>query len=291
MSVKKAVAKKPEPKKAKASKGVTKKAVAKKTIPVRSKDGKKLAGSVSLGGKASPTAKKATPNVSTPVKSTKKAATSKTLKEVKESLPASRYPLDKVDYNLPYKKPKGFKGISLFGFAKGETVDKFANILLQLDDATLNKLSKFLTSQEKHPYGDYSAYFDRIWEMAGNMTSLRYLPEKHQEDILNYYNNNANSGLPLSEDKRLKLEDLTELERWEVDWAAKRETILPTALSAKEKNVYSIAIEYASHVDLAVRMRIGDEISSQEIYNGVTTFWRENVGAVHPEDKDIFIGA
>lgn len=58
MSVKKAVAKKPAPSKAKTSKGTVKKAVAKKTIPLRSKDGKNLAGSVSLAGKTAPTAKK-----------------------------------------------------------------------------------------------------------------------------------------------------------------------------------------------------------------------------------------
>ena len=53
-------------KKTAAKKSVAKKTVAKKTIPVRSKDGKNLAGSVSLGGKVAPTAKKKVASTKTP---------------------------------------------------------------------------------------------------------------------------------------------------------------------------------------------------------------------------------
>lgn len=58
-------------------------------------------------------------------------------------------------------------------------------------------------------------------------------------------------------------------------------------MTPKERNVYLVAIEYASHVDLALRMR---SKLSPTVYDIITTTWRQQVGAISPKDRDIYVG-
>lgn len=207
--------------------------------------------------------------------------------QILESLSYHHQAILKPEFFLDYEQPRQFGGLPLFGHKVGHPVDQFANLLARLDGIVLEDLASTIAPKLAGKDTTYQVYLNDIIVLASNRNFSRKIDADKQNEIVEYYNKHGLNGLPRLSYNQLTLDDLTELYKWKLDWSFNFENILPLPMNAKEKNVYLVAIEYASHVDLALRMR--PELSPT-VYGVVTDLWRKQVGAISPEDNDIYVG-
>lgn len=272
----------------KEKKATTKAAPARKVLETRDEKTGELTGSQSLDGRDNiPTA--------APTSTSKKALTvepdnSNSIEhahQILESHSYHRQAILKPKFFLDYEQPGQFGGLPLFGYSEGHPVDQFANLLKRLDGIVLEDLARAVVPKIAGQETIYQVSLNDILVLASEHNFSRKLDDDRQSGTVEYYNQHGLNDLPRPPHDQLTLDDLTELNKWILNWSFNFENILPMPMSAKEKNVYLVAIEYASHVDLALRMR---QELSPTVYGAVTDLWRKQVGAISPEDNDIYVG-
>lgn len=80
--------------------------------------------------------------------------------------------------------------------------------------------------------------------------------------------------------------DLLGYEKYDSEWRTKYDALIPAGLSEEELDLFEGAILIASYADMALLAR--SEITAGT-YKTLTADWRAIVGAIHPEDKDLFV--
>ena len=232
--------------------------VAKKTVELRNKKTGKLAGSVSLVGKKAPkSAAKIAPKV-------KKAVAEKvTVKKVTAKVV--------VPKDAPSTNKKS---------AKQPTTPSLVQVSIRLDlEASPTPGFK---GSPLFAY-DYPENVDKFGIILRGLSkkqikSLADIEEK-QKDQQSFINAMDEAFPALNS-------DLTGYTKYDSEWRTKYDSLLPSGLSEEEKDLFEGAILIASYADLALRAR--QEITSGT-YKMLTKDWRAIVGAIHPEDKDIFV--
>lgn len=261
---------------------------ARKVLETRDEKTGELTGSQSLDGRDNiPTAASMPTSKKTLMVGPDNSNSIERAHQILESYSYHHQAISKPEFFLDYEQPVPFGGIPLFGYSEGHPVDQFANLLARLDGIVLEDLARVVVPKIAGQDTTYQVYLNDIIVLASNRNFSRKIDADKQNEIVEYYNKHGLNGLPRLSYDQLTLDDLTELYKWKLDWSFNFENILPLPMNAKEKNVYLVAIEYASHVDLALRMR---QELSPTVYGVVTDSWRKQVGAISPEDNDVYVG-
>lgn len=279
MGIKKAVAKKPAPKKPTAKKvvpgkGRVKKAVAKKpaaktTVYVQDPKTGELKGSYSTAGQK----KKDIPSAQSV---TKKAPAVNT--GMKPIIPKPI--LISVNRDITCASVAGFQGIPLFGWDSGDNVDKFVNTLALLNKEQLRRLSDLHLVSEKSE--NYEFAMGSAHESLGSWILRQDFTDKEKAEIISYLSDQQKETRGFND-------DFYELEGLEKEWHVKSDDIIPKALNKTETYEYEGALAMAVEADMALRAFDAEQLSKSH-YNTLTKNWRKYVGALRREDQDIYVG-
>ena len=230
----------------------------KKTVELRNKKTGKLAGSVSLVGKKAPkSAAKITPKA-------KKAVAKK---------PAVKKSVAKVV--VPKTAPSTNKKSN-----KQPTHPSIIQVPIRLDLEVLP--TPGFKGSPLFAY-DYPENVDKFGIILRSLSKKQIKSladiEERQRDQQSFINAMDEAFPALNS-------DLTGYEKYDSEWRTKYDSLLPAGLSEEEKDLFEGAILMASYADMALLAR--SEITSGT-YKRLTKDWRAIVGAIHPEDKDIFV--